>query len=62
MTNLIAAFPNFAKALRIKLLMLYRKIIALCSNIHTKHLDALCEQEVELVISVLTVRNVTIGL
>jgi len=49
MTNLIAAFPNFANSLRIKLLMLCKQIIALCSNIHTKHLNALCEQKVEFV-------------
>ena len=28
--------------------MLYREIIAVCSQIHTKHLDELCEQNVEL--------------
>jgi hypothetical protein len=37
MTNLIAAFPNFANALKIKLLMLCREIIALCSDIHKKN-------------------------
>jgi hypothetical protein len=29
--------------------MLYREIIAVCSEIHTKHLNALCGQNVELV-------------
>jgi hypothetical protein len=28
--------------------MLYREIIAVCSQIHTKHIDTLCEQNVEL--------------
>jgi len=28
--------------------MLYRKIIAVCSQIHTKHINTLCEQNVEL--------------
>jgi len=28
--------------------MLYRKIIAVCSQIHTKHINALCGQNVEL--------------
>ena len=28
--------------------MLYREIIAFCSQIHTKHINALCEQNVEL--------------
>jgi len=28
--------------------MLYREIIAVCSQIHTKHTNTLCEQNVEL--------------
>jgi len=28
--------------------MLYRKIIAVCSEIHTKHINTLCGQNVEL--------------
>ena len=28
--------------------MLYREIIAVCSEIHTKHINALCGQNVEL--------------
>jgi uncharacterized membrane protein YGL010W len=28
--------------------MLYREIIAVCSQIHTKHINALCGQDVEL--------------
>jgi len=28
--------------------MLYSEIIAICSQIHTKHINALCGQEVEL--------------
>ena len=30
-------------------LMLYREIIAVCSEIHTKHIKTLCGQNVELV-------------
>ena len=30
--------------------MLYREIIAVCSQIHTKHVNALCGQNVELYI------------
>ena len=30
--------------------MLYREIIAVCSQIHTKHINKLCEQKVELLI------------
>jgi hypothetical protein len=29
--------------------MLYREIIAVCSEIHTKHIDTLCGQNVEFV-------------
>ena len=29
-------------------LMLYREIIAVCSEIHTKHINTLCGQEAEL--------------
>jgi hypothetical protein len=29
-------------------LILYREIVAVCSQIHTKHLNALCGQNVEL--------------
>ena len=29
--------------------MLYREIIALCSEIHTKHINILCGQNVEMV-------------
>jgi hypothetical protein len=28
--------------------MLYREIIAICSEIHTKHINTLCGQDVEL--------------
>jgi hypothetical protein len=28
--------------------MLYREVIAVCSQIHTKHINALCGQNVEL--------------
>ena len=30
--------------------MLYREIIAVCSQIHTKHINTLCEQNVEFVV------------
>jgi hypothetical protein len=29
--------------------MLYREIIAVCSEIHTKHINALCGQNIEFV-------------
>ena len=31
-------------------LLLYREVIALCSQIHTKHINTLCGQNVELYI------------
>ena len=36
--------------------MLYRKIIAVCSQIHTKHINTLCGQNVELLNVKLAVR------
>jgi len=42
--------------------MLYRKIIAVCSHIHTKHINTLCGQNVELVNVKLAVHIVTTGL
>ena len=39
--------------------MLYREIIAVCSEIHTKHTNTLCEQNVELLNVKLVVRIVT---
>jgi len=41
--------------------MLYREIIAACSQIHKKHINTLCEQNVELVNVKLVVRIVTTG-
>jgi len=40
--------------------MLYREIIAVCSEIHTKHINTLCGQSVESVNVKLVVRIVTI--
>jgi len=41
--------------------MLYREIIAVCSDIHTKHINTLCGQNVELVNVKLMVSMVNIG-
>jgi len=41
--------------------MLYREIIAVCSEIHTKHINILCEQNVELLNVKLVVHIVTTG-
>jgi hypothetical protein len=40
--------------------MLYREIIAVCSQIHTEHINALCGQNVELLNVKLAVYIVTI--
>jgi len=42
--------------------MPYREIIAVCSEIHTKHINALCGQNVELLNVKLVVYIVTTGL
>jgi len=42
--------------------MLYREIIAVCSEIHTKPINTLCGQNVELLNVKLAVHIVTIGL
>ena len=42
--------------------MLYREIIAVCSQIHTKHINTLCGQDVEFVNVKLAVHIVTTGL
>jgi len=42
--------------------MLYREIIAVCSQTHTKHINTLCGQNVELLNIKLAVYIVTTGL
>ena len=42
--------------------MLYREIIAVCSEIHAKHINSLCAQNVELLDVKLVVHIVTTGL
>jgi len=42
--------------------MLYREIIAVCSQIHTKYINTLCGQNVELLHGKLVVHIVTTGL
>ena len=41
--------------------MLYREIIAVCSEIHIKHINTLCGQKVELLNVKLVVNMVTTG-
>ena len=42
--------------------MLYSEIIAVCSQVHTKHINTLCGQNVELLNVKLAVHIVTSGL
>ena len=42
--------------------MLYREIIAVCSEIHTKHINMLCGQNVEFVNVKLGFRGLTLSL
>ena len=42
--------------------MLYREMIAVCSEIHTKHVSTLCGLNVELLNAKLVVHIVTTGL
>ena len=42
--------------------MLYKEIIAVCSQIHTKHINTVCGQNVELLNVKLAVHIVTTGL
>ena len=42
--------------------MLYREIMAVCSEIHTKHINTLCGKKVEFVNVKLAVHIVTTGL
>ena len=42
--------------------MLYREIIAVCSQIHTKHLNTLCGQNVEFLKVECVVGKVTAGI
>ena len=46
--KLIAAIRILANAPKTSQLMLYREIIAVCSQIHTKHINTVCGQNVEL--------------
>jgi hypothetical protein len=42
--------------------MMYREIIAVCFQIHTKHINKLCGQKVELLNAKLAVPVVTTGI
>jgi hypothetical protein len=53
---------HFVPIIETSQLMLYREIIAVCSQIHTKHINTLCGQNVELLNVKVAVHIVTTGL
>ena len=53
---------HFVSIVKTSQLMLYREIIAVCSQIHTKHIITLCGQNVELLNVKLAVHIVITGL
>ena len=61
-TKLTFAFRHSETRQETRQLILYREIIAICSQIHTKHINTLCGQNVELLNVKLAVHIVTIGL
>ena len=61
MTQLLATLRSCVNAPKTSQLMLYSEVIAICSQIHTKHINILCGQYVESVLS-LVVHIVTTGL
>ena len=57
-----AAVLSSVSVIETSQLMLYKEIIAVCSQIHTKHINTLCGQNVELLNIKLAVHMVTTGL
>ena len=55
-------FTTNLKVMKTIQLILYREIMAVCSEIHTKHINTLCGQNVELLNVKLVVHIVTTGL
>ena len=59
--NMAAVFYSVSVVKTIQL-MLYREIMAVCSEIHTKYINTVCGQNVELLNVKLAVHIVTTGL
>jgi len=55
------AVNTLGLGLKTSQLMLYREIMAVCSEIHTKHINTVCGQNVELLNVKLAVHIVTTG-
>ena len=51
-TQYVPRLKHSASVLKTGKLMLYREIIAVCSQIHTKHINTLCGQTVEFYIKI----------
>jgi len=60
--NIVKAFSPYRAVNRLRQLMLYWEIMAVCSQIHTKHINTVCGQNVELLNVKLAVHIVTTGL
>jgi hypothetical protein len=43
----VSLSKHYASVIKTSQLMLYREIIAVCSEIHTKHINTLCGQNVK---------------
>ena len=56
-----AQYTQSVSVIQTSQLMLYREIIAVCSEIHTKHINTVCGQNVELLNVKMVVHIVTIG-
>ena len=56
------AVKGLISVIKTNQLLLYREIIADCSQIHTKHINTLCGQDVEFLNVKLAVNIVTTGL
>jgi len=61
-TDMTKLFAYLRKSLKTNQLTLYREVMAVCSEIHTKHINTLCGQNVELLNVKLVVHIVTNGL
>ena len=57
--QLVSRSKHSVSVIQTSQLMLYREIIAVCSEIHTKHINILCGRNVELLDVKVAVHNVT---
>jgi hypothetical protein len=62
MMQLVPRRKHYISVIKTSQFMLYREIIFVCSQIHTKHINTLCGQKVEFCNVTLVVHIVTAGL